>query len=1009
MANRQKVIAGLQAAELVITQDAFLDTETNRYADILLPGALWAEAEGVMINSERNLTLMQQAINPPGQALPDWQIIARVACEMGFAHAFSYSSAEEVFEEIKQFWNPKTGYDIRGASYGRLRQTPLQWPCPPGDDKDRHPIRYLNDGVSQKLRLDDKGQAPAIAFATPSGKAVFFARPHGDPAEMPDADFPFVLNTGRLQHQWHTMTKTGKIPTLVKLNPGPFVEIHPEDAAALGIKEKDRVEVRSRRGRAVLPAVVTDRVRAGNCFAPFHWNDVYGEDLSINSVTSDAIDPISQQPEFKFCAVSLARVAPDTSLVIEAPSSATTDPTPQSTVAAMADMLSDASTGHAAHHPREHHIMQINALARLLGIDTAPVPALEPHEQLYLQGFLTGLSSEEALKVGGVPTLPVTAPLVPAKRALIDGILAGLFSRTWLPAGGQASLGVSPGLATTPAEPAVAPDSPITILWASQTGNAEAFAGQCAQRLTADGFKVTLLGMDACKLDSLPDGGHVLLLASTFGDGDPPDNGAQFWQALQGDEALRLASHSYAVLAFGDSSYDQFCGFGRKLDARLQALGAEQLTPRTDCEPDDQAPAKAWLERLSVTLNSRRHSQARTEAPVLALASGEVESTASLSPTTAAHGHSKANPLHTRLLINRLLNGPGATKETRQIAFDLKGSGMSYEAGDALGVWPSNCPELVADILSALKLPPSAAVQVQNVGEVPLAQALLKHQEIARITPDLLTFVQEHSRSEALAAMLKPEQAQELKKWLWGRQIIDLIREFPIHVEAQQWVSVLKRLQPRLYSISSSPQAQAGEVHLTVSTVRYTHEGQARRGVCSTFLADRAHELDVPIFIQKSAHFRPPRGKDTPMIMVGPGTGVAPFRGFLHERRARGDTGKNWLFFGEQYAATDFYYRDELEGMQKEGSLSCLSLAFSRDQADKVYVQDRMREQGQQIWAWLQEGAHFCVCGDASRMAKDVDQALRDVVQQHGGMDADQAKAYVQQLSSDKRYVRDVY
>lgn len=1014
--NRKKVIAGLQAAELVITQDAFVDTETNRYADILLPGALWAEAEGVMINSERNLTLMQQAVDPPGQALPDWQVIARVACEMGFAHAFTYGSAEEVFDEIKQFWNPKTGYDIRGASYERLRQTPLQWPCPPGDVHDRHPIRYINDGVSQKLRLDDEGQAPRIAFATPSGRGVFFARPHGDPAEMPDADFPFVLNTGRLQHQWHTMTKTGKIPTLVKLNPGPFVEIHPEDAAALGIQGKDKVDVRSRRGRAVLPAVVTDRVRAGNCFAPFHWNDVYGEDLSINAVTSDAIDPISQQPEFKFCAVSLARVAPDPALVIDAPSASATDPTPESTVAAMADMLGETQAGHAAHHTREHHIMQINALARLLGIDTAPVPALEPHEQLYLQGFLTGLSSEEALKVGGVPALPATAPLVPAKRALIDGILAGLFSRTWLPAGGQALLGEAPGLpvaqAAAPAEPPVTRDKPVTILWASQTGNVEGFAGQCAQRLAADGFKVNLLGMDACQLDSLPEGGHLLLLASTFGDGDPPDNGAQFWQALQGAESQRLTSHSYAVLAFGDSSYDQFCGFGRKLDARLEALGAQRLTPRTDCEPEYQEPAKAWLDQLSLTLAARRQSRAATEAPALALADGAAsvrEVVDPVSPSAANSGYGKANPLHTRLLINRVLNGPGATKETRQIAFDLKDTGMGYEAGDALGVWPSNCPELVADMLSALKLPPSATVQVQSVGEMPLAQALLQHQEIARITPDLLAFVQAHSRSEALAALLKPEQAQALKKWLWGRQIVDLIREFPIQVEARQWVSALKRLQPRLYSISSSPQAQAGEVHLTVSTVRYSHEGQARRGVCSTFLADRAQELDVPIFIQKSAHFRPPKGRDTPMIMVGPGTGVAPFRGFLHERRARGDTGRNWLFFGEQHAATDFYYRDELEGMHKDGTLTHLSLAFSRDQADKVYVQDRMREQGQQIWAWLQEGAHFCVCGDASRMAKDVDQALRDVVQQHGGMDAEGAKAYVQQLSTDKRYVRDVY
>ncbi|RLU11442.1 reductase, partial [Pseudomonas prosekii] len=253
--NRQTVIEGLQNAELVITQDAFLDTETNRYADILLPGALWAEAEGVMINSERNLTLMQKAVDAPGESMPDWQIIAKVACAMGFAEAFSYSSASHVFEEIKRAWNPNTGYDIRGASYARLRESPVQWPCAADAAALRNPIRYLNDGVSQQLKIDDDGSRPAIVFATERGKGIFFARPHLSPAEMPDEQFPFVLNTGRLQHQWHTLTKTGKVATLNKLNPGPFVEIHPQDAARLGIKDKDHLEIRSVRGRAVLPAV----------------------------------------------------------------------------------------------------------------------------------------------------------------------------------------------------------------------------------------------------------------------------------------------------------------------------------------------------------------------------------------------------------------------------------------------------------------------------------------------------------------------------------------------------------------------------------------------------------------------------------------------------------------------------------------------------------------------------------------------------------------------------------
>jgi len=251
--NRQTVIEALQSAELVITQDAFLDTETNRYADILLPGALWAEAEGVMINSERNLTLMQKAVEPPGESLADWQIIARVACEMGFADAFTYASAAEVFDEIKRAWNPATGYDIRGASHARLRERPLQWPCASIEAAERNPIRYLNNGINQPLKTDADGRQPTIVFATEHGKARFFPRPHLSPAEMPDEAFPFVLNTGRLQHQWHTLTKTGKVATLNKLNPGPFVEIHPDDAASLGIKHKDPVEVRSRRAAPCCP------------------------------------------------------------------------------------------------------------------------------------------------------------------------------------------------------------------------------------------------------------------------------------------------------------------------------------------------------------------------------------------------------------------------------------------------------------------------------------------------------------------------------------------------------------------------------------------------------------------------------------------------------------------------------------------------------------------------------------------------------------------------------------
>lgn len=373
VANRKTVLAGLEAAELVITQDVFAATETNAYADIVLPATMWAESDGVMINSERNLTLVPAAVPPPGEALPDWQLIARIACEMGFADAFTYSSAEEVFEEIRRCWNPKTGYDLRGVSYERLRETPVQWPAPPGAGP-RNPIRYLNDGVSQHPGVRPDGGTPRLWFATPNGRAVFFPRPHLPAAELPDDDYPFLLNTGRVQHQWHTLTKTGTVGKLNKLNPGPFAEIHPADAARLDVAEGDHVEVASRRGRAVLPAVVTDRVREGEVFAPFHWNDQHGEYLAINAVTNDAVDPLSFQPEFKVAAVTLTKK----------PSPAEPAVTPSS----------EPVPGPAA----------------VFGISTAP-PALADHEQRYLAGFLLGVDA--APLDGAIPALPVSAPFAP--------------------------------------------------------------------------------------------------------------------------------------------------------------------------------------------------------------------------------------------------------------------------------------------------------------------------------------------------------------------------------------------------------------------------------------------------------------------------------------------------------------------------------------------------------------------------------------------------------------------
>ncbi|MGW7093886.1 molybdopterin-dependent oxidoreductase [Streptomyces sp. NPDC054874] len=975
VANRRTVIEGLEAAEFVVTQDVFADTETNAYADIVLPAALWAESEGVMINSERTLTLSRRATDPPGEAWPDWRVIAAVACAMGYEDAFGYTSAEEVFAEITRAWNPRTGYDLRGVTYERLRGTPVQWPSAAVDGPARNPVRYLNDGVSQELTVRPDGSVPRLAFPTPSGRAVFHARPHVPPAEMPDEDFPHLLNTGRLQHQWHTLTKTAKITKLNRLDPGPFVEIHPDDAAALGIGEDDGVEVASRRGRAVLPARITDRVGAGECFAPFHWNDLFGEYLGVNAVTNDAVDPISFQPELKVCAVRLAKVAA---------------PAPRNEPAAAERPSPTGGPG-----PRfvgTSGPVNTSGLVGTLGLmDTAP-PALTATERRYLAGFLAGLGTRPE----GTPVLPAGAPFAPDHALWVNGVLAGTYSR----------LAGTPEPEPAPAATAGAPEEPgrpVVVLWASQTGNAEEVAATAARTLAAEGYRTTLLGMDDGTPDALPSPADLLVVTSTFGDGDAPDNGSGFWEALNAPGTPGLEGVRYAVLALGDSSYDDFCGHGRRLDERLGELGAERLVPRTDCEPEYEQPFGQWLKEVRAALEATT-----PEGPEQAAAAAATASPVGTAPARP----SRAEPVTALLTGNRLLSLPGATKEVRAFTIDTRGADtpLTYTAGDALGVQPLNSPDLVAEWLAVTGLDPAAEVDVPGHGPVALETALHRHLDIARITPDLLRLVADHTGDRSLKKLLRPDNKGERDRWIWGRQAVDVLAEHPVRATAAAWAGVLGPLRPRLYSIASSPLLDPHRMRLTVSVIRYeSPRGRMRKGVASTFLADAAPDSPLSVFVQRNERFRPPADPATPMIMVGPGTGVAPFLGFLEERRALGHPGANWLFFGEQHRATDFYYRDELDALSRSGTLTRLDTAFSRDQRAKVYVQDRMREHGAQLWSWLRDGAHLYVCGDASRMAKDVDRALRDIAVAHGGLEPDAAAAQVKQLASDRRYVRDVY
>jgi sulfite reductase (NADPH) flavoprotein alpha-component len=601
--------------------------------------------------------------------------------------------------------------------------------------------------------------------------------------------------------------------------------------------------------------------------------------------------------------------------------------------------------------------------------------------------------------MAGIPYIPSSAPFTPEQRAWLNGYLAGLFA--------DANLG-EPGATSRSQSAPAKPADPLLVLYGSQSGSAEGLAKKFAKEAATKGFAPRVMELNAAAKLDLTQEARAVIITSTWGDGEPPDNATEFWSHISAEAAPKLANLNYSVLALGDKNYSEFCGAGKKFDERLETLGAKRIHPRVDCDLDYEALAKGWMDSVWPALIA-------TSTGSESVASEPANSPNGPSPAAdspiASTTYSRTNPFPARLITNRKLTGVDSGKDTRHFEISLQDSGLTYEVGDALGVMPQNCPALVDEIIRALGCDGEEGVTEPSGKETSLRSALLRNYQITKPGSSLLQLIADKAGDEELKSLLEPSRKADLDKFLYGREVIDvLLRCGAAKFAPKEFVGLLAKLQPRLYSISSSPKAHPGEVHLTIAAVRYESHGRARKGVCSTFLADRVEaDTPVPVFVQTSHGFRIPADGSKPIIMIGPGTGIAPFRAFLEERRAIGATGKNWLFFGDQKAASDFLYREQLEGMLAEDLLTRLDTAFSRDQAEKIYVQTRMLEQAAELWRWLEDGAHLYVCGDAKRMAKDVDAALHEIIQNAGGKTADEAKAYVAKLKSDKRYQRDVY
>ena len=590
---------------------------------------------------------------------------------------------------------------------------------------------------------------------------------------------------------------------------------------------------------------------------------------------------------------------------------------------------------------------------------------LNDDQYRFFQQFIASLSPEQLAWAGGYLT-----GLVPKDLGLGSGVTAA--SDT----GGGAV---------------------ITILVGSQTGNSEALAEQTHQLAASRGLRTVIKKMGDYKLPQLKTEKNLLVIVGTYGEGDPPDNAREMYEYLFSKRAPALKQAHYAVLGLGDSSYEFFCKMGVDFDRRLEELGATRIYQRVDCDVDFEATAEAWMDAVLSELASRVETKPQSAGLTLP----------SLTASNSSV-YSRKNPFPAVLLENIVLNGRGSIKETHHVELSLEGSGLTYEPGDALGIYPANAPDVVDDLLQALHFKDEEQVSIDGK-DITIHNAIFRHYEVTTITRPMMQKYALLAKNKNLDQLLNDNHKKELNDYLYGREIVDLITDFPSeNLSPQAFVECLRKLPPRLYSIASSLKQHPGEVHLTVAAVRYQSHGRNRKGVGSTFLADRiGEETTIPVYIDRNNNYKLPADPSTPIIMIGPGTGIAPFRAFVEEREAIGASGKNWLFFGDQHFETDFLYQTEWLRYLKNGVLTRMNVAFSRDQTQKVYVQHLMAEHGKELYAWLQEGAYLYVCGDEKRMARDVHEALLKIVASERKMNHEEE--YIANLQKEKRYQRDVY